>query len=160
MALVLPYPDLDFVPLDILTAEEMNQIVANYTHIANQFPITSQNIDFTTYTTTEQRVGTWLDGKPIYRKVITSTTFVPSSGYYPIGANIAQFIRQSGYVQRKEYPGIWQAIASRPSSNLSVAWGASNTAEGVQLDWGSGWGDGSTSFGKLVMIVEYTKTTD
>lgn len=50
MALVLPYPDLDFVPLDILTAEEMNQIVANYTHIANQFPITSQNIDWTTIT--------------------------------------------------------------------------------------------------------------
>lgn len=48
MALVLPYPDLDFVPLDILTAEEMNQIVANYTHIANQFPVTSQNIDWAT----------------------------------------------------------------------------------------------------------------
>lgn len=31
----LPYPSLDFVPLDILTAEEMNQIVANYTAINN-----------------------------------------------------------------------------------------------------------------------------
>lgn len=38
MALTLPYPNLDFVPLDILTAEEMNEIVANYTYIANQFP--------------------------------------------------------------------------------------------------------------------------
>ena len=38
MALILPYPNLDFVPLDVLTAEEMNEIVANYTFIANQFP--------------------------------------------------------------------------------------------------------------------------
>lgn len=44
MALALPYPSLDFVPLDVLTAEEMNQIVANYTYIANQFPITMTNL--------------------------------------------------------------------------------------------------------------------
>lgn len=46
MALTLPYPDLDFVPLDILTAEEMNEIVANYTFISNQFPIASSNINW------------------------------------------------------------------------------------------------------------------
>lgn len=75
MALALPYPDLDFVPLDILTAEEMNQIVANYTHVAGQFPITSDNIDWMTleYSTTEQRVGTWINGKPVYRKVCSGT---------------------------------------------------------------------------------------
>lgn len=38
----LPYPSLDFVPLDILTAEEMNQIVANYTAINNATIGTSQ----------------------------------------------------------------------------------------------------------------------
>ncbi len=38
----LPYPSLDFVPLDILTAEEMNQIVANYTAINNSTIGTSQ----------------------------------------------------------------------------------------------------------------------
>lgn len=44
MALTLPYPSLVFVPLDKLTAEEMNQIVANYESIANQFPISSAQI--------------------------------------------------------------------------------------------------------------------
>lgn len=48
MALTLPYPDLDFVPLDILTAEEMNEIVANYTYIANQFPIRTSSLDWST----------------------------------------------------------------------------------------------------------------
>lgn len=38
MALTLPYPSLDFVPLDVLTAAELNEIVANYTYIASQFP--------------------------------------------------------------------------------------------------------------------------
>lgn len=36
MAITIPYPDLVFVPLDKLTAEEMNEIVANYTAIANE----------------------------------------------------------------------------------------------------------------------------
>lgn len=48
MALTLPYPSMNFVPLDILTAAEQNQLVANIEYIANQFPITSSNIDWTT----------------------------------------------------------------------------------------------------------------
>lgn len=44
MALSLPYPSLSFVPLDELSAEEMNEIVANYTYIANQFPIQSTSL--------------------------------------------------------------------------------------------------------------------
>lgn len=41
MAIALPYPGLTFVPLDKLTAEEMNEIVANYTAIANTVSATS-----------------------------------------------------------------------------------------------------------------------
>ena len=48
MSLALPYPSMVFVPLDVLTADEMNHIVANYEFIANQFPITSDKIDWTT----------------------------------------------------------------------------------------------------------------
>lgn len=44
MALTLPYPDMVFVPLDILTAEELNQVVDNIESIANQFPVQSANI--------------------------------------------------------------------------------------------------------------------
>lgn len=44
MALTLPYPSMSFVPLDELHAQELNQIVANYTYIANQFPIQSTNL--------------------------------------------------------------------------------------------------------------------
>lgn len=44
MALTLPYPDMVFVPLDILTAEEQNQLVGNIEFLANQFPIGTSNI--------------------------------------------------------------------------------------------------------------------
>lgn len=53
MALTLPYPSLVFVPLDKLTAEEMNQIVANYEAIANAFPVNSANIETGAVTSTE-----------------------------------------------------------------------------------------------------------
>lgn len=44
MALTLPYPDMVFVPLDILTAEEQNQLVGNIEFLANQFPLSASNI--------------------------------------------------------------------------------------------------------------------
>lgn len=83
MALTLPYPSLSFVPLDVLTAEEMNEIVANYTYIANQFPIATSNlangsvtnakIDWSTVqnSTTEHVVGKWRDGSTIYERSFT-----------------------------------------------------------------------------------------
>lgn len=52
MAITLPYPDMDFVPLDILTAGELNQMVANTEFLANQFPIQNANVDWNSLETT------------------------------------------------------------------------------------------------------------
>lgn len=97
MALNIPYPDMDFVPLDILTALELDQMVANIEYIANDaFPVTNANIadsavtagkintgavtkaklasaitNISDYSTTEKSTGfTWTDGKTIYKKTI------------------------------------------------------------------------------------------
>lgn len=43
MALSLPY-NLVFVPLDVLTAEELNNLMADINFISNQFPLTSDKI--------------------------------------------------------------------------------------------------------------------
>lgn len=105
MALTLPYPDLDFVPLDVLTADEMNQIVANYTYISNQFPITSENIDFTTYKTTNKyRVGTWTDGRPIYRRVFTGNVTLVGTTVYTtelIASGVDFQVASGGYVLKE-----------------------------------------------------------
>lgn len=43
MALTLPH-DLVFTPLDVLTAEEMNDLMDDLNYISNQFPLASSNI--------------------------------------------------------------------------------------------------------------------
>lgn len=72
----LPYPSMVFVPLDILTAEEMNQLVANIESLSSgtglaDGAITSDKIDWTTYyySTSEQLIGQY-ENKSLYRKAI------------------------------------------------------------------------------------------
>ena len=111
------------------------------------------------YSTEEQRIGTWIDGKPIYRKTIIDTTF--RTDFYSVANNIKQFVNQYGYVQRKDYPKASQLINSRASTDMSIQFLASNTEVGIQIDWGSNWKNNySTLFDKIIITVEYTKTTD
>ena len=110
------------------------------------------------YSKTEQVVGTFL-GKPIYRKVIESTTF--TTDYYYIGLDVEGFVNQYGWVQRKDYPRLWQYIPSRVGDPMSISFLATDTSQGVKVDWGSNWqSQYATLFNKIVIVVEYTKTTD
>lgn len=96
MSLSLPYPSMSFVPLDILTAEEMNQIVANYEYISNQFPLSSDKIDWATIPTVLKRI--------YFRAGATgssgSVTFTPST-----------------------LDGTWLLAVSKSSSDSSVTQG-------------------------------------
>lgn len=49
----------------------------SYSDLSNKPTMESLN----TYSTTEQVIGTWIDGKPIYRKVITYTLAIDNGGY-------------------------------------------------------------------------------
>lgn len=49
MSVTLPYPSIVFVPLDVLTAEELNQLNANTQYIANQFPLSAANINTSSF---------------------------------------------------------------------------------------------------------------
>lgn len=44
MAATLPNPSIVFVPLDVLTADELNQVCQNVSYLADLFPISSGNI--------------------------------------------------------------------------------------------------------------------
>ena len=119
MALTLPYPNMDFVPLDILTASELDQMVANIEYIASGsvFPIgtnniadnavtnakiasnavTSDKIDFTTYSNTEKACGTWTDGKTIYKKTIYYNNTSSANTYFDIPTGITNGQTFCGY---------------------------------------------------------------
>ena len=115
------------------------------------------------YSTEEKKTNqVWIDGKPIYRKTIVDTTF--RTDFYPIANNIKQFVNQYGYVQRKDYPNLIQFINSRLGTNMSVQFLANSIESinnGIQIDWGSNWKENyPTVFNKIIITVEYTKTTD
>lgn len=91
---VLPYPSIDFVPLDVLTADELDQIIANQNAI-NAVSLPTKVSDLTNdsgfvesskldYSTSEVDTGTkWIDGKKIYAKTIkiTSPTIDATTDY-------------------------------------------------------------------------------
>lgn len=159
MALTLPYPSLVFVPLDILTADQMNEIVANYEYIANQFPIGASNIDFSTlsgnYSETEQDTNyTWIDGNHIYKKTI-NTGAISGTGTLNVPHGI------TGYVDFIEMRGMALDLGEgnyktlpyvRPDTSYSGV-SLSVTATNIEIKRNAGY-----NFAKSWVTLWYTKT--
>lgn len=108
------------------------------------------------YSTSEQRVGTWIDGKPLYRKV------VPIGNLADFGAKIVPHnISNLGQVTHFEV--IWQDSGMSWYSN--IRWDSSSVLiksyiEGANIQiecLGFNWA-GRTA--NAVCTIEYTKTTD
>lgn len=120
------------------------------------------------YSTEDTRIGTWIDGKPLYRRVIITT--VPSSGIFMTitpNPNIDTFVKVDGYWTRPGANGRKFTIFIN-----TVAYDDNGVADyddpnGVAGAFGAdrvnalylyGYG---TAIGKpLTIILEYTKTTD
>jgi len=160
MALTLPYPSLVFVPLDILTADQMNEIVANYEYIANQFPITADNIAFATYSSSEQVVGTWTNGKTIYRKVVDSGAITGSTSIvYDAITGAEELISISGYWlngsnnQRCSFNGTFVAGGPIVQATRAVLYDNDHT---IKLNFTQISGIVPSSV-RFVVAIEYTK---
>ena len=114
-----------------------------------------------TYSTTEQRVGTWIDGKPIYRKVVAVDFPQTNLAIIEYPHNISNI----AYVVSTRL--IWWDIEdARWYSNFKDTtgdyWleidGVSNTKVRIKASNGSVNWQGRTA-GRYA-IIEYTKTTD
>ena len=116
-----------------------------------------------TYSTTEQRIGTWIDGKPIYRRVIWfNYAQVPSNATIVLADtsswNIDMAIKIYGMLGYQAGYGT-QTTTFRPMVL------ASGGTDDIRLDIDSGslrirtysnWSGWDRNF----VVVEYTKTTD
>jgi hypothetical protein len=154
---------MSFVPLDVLTAEEMNHIVSNYTYIANQFPISGANIDWTTInygSTTEDVVIGVYNGSPVYRHVeeftTSSTGWLPTNFARPI-ANFGKLINVFGSMRQTTSGGDnWFSVFRiRPSNATYGAGVATVSSTTITFDIGtdvSGRKD-------IIVFIDYTKTT-
>lgn len=125
--------------------------------------VTPDKASFTTYSTTEQRVGTWIDGKPIYRRVVWfNYTKLPSNATI-ITADVSSWsidmaIKLYGMVGYQAGHGT-QTVTFRP---MVLASGGTND---IRIDIDNGnlrittYGNWS-GFDRNFIAVEYTKTTD
>ena len=100
---VLPYPDMDFTPLDILTAAEMDQMVANDQYLRDFCAGLADGTNLSdgviqarklvpaisNYSTSEQNTGfKWTDNKIIYKKTINFGA-LPNSTSKSVNLNIS-----------------------------------------------------------------------
>lgn len=106
------------------------------------------------YSTEERVIGEWIDGKPIYRKVIEGITDESGGMQLGIITNIDNLINIYGYIQ--------SATGHQFSPNSSMGIDGSNDiriikipAGNIQIQFGSYFYNCSYEFS-----LEYTKTTD
>ena len=113
------------------------------------------------YSSEEQEIGTWIDGKPLYRKVITLTSgFVKNEKRYAHNiADVKEIERVSGMVYRSD--GWNQPLPTTcimQNNWLVSIYDISNTE--FSLWFGQDQVEGEKSIIKIQIIFEYTKTTD
>ena len=118
------------------------------------------------HSTTEQVVGTWINGKPIYQKTFTGTT--PSSGStyptvgtvvsYSIGANVEYAISLYGYVMGSSGACIPLNVPLS-STQYVTSWVRTNDYTSDPNAVAVACGSGLTSR-PFAVTIRYTKTTD
>lgn len=121
--------------------------------IADDTEFYSQD-NYEKYSLDETKIGTWIDGKPIYKACFQGTTFTigGSQNYVEIGSNIDTLVNYSGYVQSSD--SVQWGIPFYRSDNRfsSIIRLTQNT---LRLDV-----DKIATYNKYLVWVEYTKTTD
>lgn len=122
--------------------------------------LNNQNVN----TIGEQRIGTWIDGKPLYRTIIPITTISSSANNYDAIIsirNLKEIVNLTGSV--KPNFSAWKPINNfyiNSSGTLEAqyafqVYSISNSI--ITLSYGNWW---KSVFEKAIIIVEYTKTTD
>ena len=107
------------------------------------------------YSTEERRIGTWIDGKPLYRKVFLATVPTGTNTWNPITEpltelSIENVVHLYGTI-KSDGVLIYRAV---PELHSSL--GIGNTNE-IQLYNGTDtWFAGK----QIIVVLEYTKTTD
>lgn len=109
------------------------------------------------YSTEEQRIGTWIDGKPLYRKVGTiKFTSIYSQGNFTVGSLISSNIKYGTitkvFTDSLLCNNLYNTFDSTIKSNIYVS------AEGGYI---FGFTTRENYLNKTIyVVVEYTKTTD
>ena len=110
-----------------------------------------QNKKRDNYSTDEQVIGTWIDGKPLYRKVITGVTPSDSMCAIILPNNFESIVNLRGFIVGSD--GYTNPIPMYWNDTFKII---------IQILSGIlylNYGDAFKSQ-QYILIVEYTKTTD
>ena len=141
----------------IIGAEVDDEVSTTSTNAVQNQAITNYVDGLNTYSTTEQVVGTWIDGKPIYRKVITGS-WSSANGTINLVDNVSSIVKFHPRF-KKSNANYWytDAYYASASDKLQFYFNLSGTMMRVGYSCGS---DYPGTSGDYTIIFEYTKTTD
>ena len=106
------------------------------------------------YSTSEVETGRlWIDGKPIYRKVVNATTTSGSSSVSVSALSIDTLVSSSAIVETSN--GIKFVCPYYNTDNSKMSYNLSADNSSISVTSG-----GTYAYGALTIILEYTKTTD
>lgn len=177
---VLPYPDMDFTPLDILTAAEMDQMVANDQYLRDfcagladgtnlsDGVIQARKLDFSTFSTQEQIIGEWTDGKTLYRKVV-DTGVISGADNIIVNAlsGVSDLVDARGYWMnttnnsKAAFGGAFSAVVSDHTlvqSTRAILYTSGEFANKVRLQFTQARGTPPTGV-RMVVALDYTKVS-
>lgn len=166
--LTLPYPDKDFVPLNVLNAQDLDEMAANDKAIADfvnglasgtnfdNGAIKSEKLSktgFGNFSLSEANTGfVWIDNKPIWKKTI-SVGQLPNNTAKSVAhgvSNIDQIIDVSGVANDGNttipLPFIHENTAI---SGIKITADRTNVNVGASRDW--------SSYGQSYITILYTK---
>ncbi len=112
----------------------------------------SSNTPFVNYSTDEQVVGTWIDGKPLYQKTVEYTVVDQgASGGFDITSDFpaTYTVRNCVCEFEYDYQGTHYSLTNAPTHYFNRAGNAST----IKFSMGSG-----TVSGDLTVTIQYTKT--
>lgn len=117
------------------------------------------------YSTSEKVIGTWIDGKPLYRKTVTINSINASNNYIDVShgiSNMSMPISVKGIVKItnvNQYRPLGcmfiNTSGDLDSQYVFNVYGVTESA--FTLCYGNWW---KTRFDKAYITIEYTKTTD
>lgn len=94
----------------------------------------SYNIDLATYTKTEKAVGTWIDGKTIYRKTVDFGT-LPSNNSKSVNHNISNlnYVVKIEGISKRSTDGVFFSIGNVPNPSAGISAAISVTADNSKI---------------------------
>lgn len=110
------------------------------------------------YSTTEQVIGTWIDGKPLYQKTINFGA-LPDTTIKQVSIDIANFKRvwiYDGYAYNSTNGVVNLLSLINPPNGIASSWAFYIIGDKIECVTGSD----RTAYTECYVTVRYTKTTD